>query len=72
MEGKTYYASRKVIDLSSIDIPNFGPHGNVRGMRKLYYGDKCDLVKQGAYCYKINQLHGHGEIYARLEQAGIA
>jgi hypothetical protein len=33
------------------DLPNFGPNGNLTGMRKLYGWDKAMPVKCGAYVY---------------------
>ena len=33
--------------------PNFGPNGNVAGMKKLYYGKDALLVRCGAYVYHV-------------------
>ena len=33
--------------------PNFGPYGNVYGMKKLYYGMDALLVRSGAYVYHV-------------------
>ena len=35
-------------------FPNFHRTGNVAGMKKLYYGDKCLLVKCGDYIYNVS------------------
>lgn len=35
------------------DYPNFGPYGNVAGMKKLYYGKDALLVRCGAYVYHV-------------------
>lgn len=35
------------------EYPNFGPNGNVTGMKKLYYGKNALLVRSGAYVYKV-------------------
>ncbi len=33
--------------------PNFGPNGNVWGMKHFYYGKDALLVRSGAYVYKV-------------------
>lgn len=33
--------------------PSFHKSGSVSGMRKLYYGYACDMVKSGDYIYVI-------------------
>lgn len=35
------------------NYPNFGPNGNVTGMKKLYYGKNALLVRSGAYVYNV-------------------
>lgn len=35
------------------DYPSFGPHGNVYGMKKKYYGKDALLVRSGAYVYHV-------------------
>ncbi|MBD5583781.1 MAG: hypothetical protein HDQ88_01740 [Clostridia bacterium] len=35
-------------------FPNFHRTGSVAGMKKLYYGDKCLLVKCGDYIYNVS------------------
>lgn len=44
------------------EFPNFGPRGNVTGMRRLYYGDKALLVRCGSYVYNVT---GQPDIYER-------
>ena len=34
-------------------VPNFHKTGSVRGMRKLYYGADCLLVRCGDYIYNL-------------------
>ena len=34
--------------------PSFAISGSVAGMRKLYYGYTCDLVKFRGFYYKVN------------------
>lgn len=36
------------------DKPSISVTGSVRGMRKLYWGYKCDVVRVGAWIYKVN------------------
>lgn len=33
--------------------PNIHVSGSVRGMRKLYWGYECDVVRVGNYIYKV-------------------
>lgn len=35
-------------------FPNFSKDGSVRGMKKLYYGKDCLLVKSGSYIYNVS------------------
>ena len=35
-------------------FPNFHKTGSVRGMRKLYYGKGCLLVRCGSYIYNVS------------------
>ena len=57
-KGKTYSLEQwlaiggSIADLA--DKPNFSATGSVAGMRKLYYGYKCDLVRYKGYYYKVN------------------
>ena len=39
-------------------FPNFHKTGSVRGMKKLYYGDKCLLVRCGSYIYNVSAEPG--------------
>ena len=34
-------------------FPNFHKTGNVRGMKRLYYGADCLLVRVGDYVYNV-------------------
>ncbi|MBD5357711.1 MAG: hypothetical protein HDR88_12020 [Bacteroides sp.] len=34
-------------------FPNFHKTGSVRGMKKLYYGAECLLVRCGSYIYNV-------------------
>lgn len=36
------------------DKPCIHATGSVRGMRKLYWGYKCDVVRVGSWIYKVN------------------
>lgn len=35
-------------------FPNFHKTGSVRGMKKLYYGQNCLLVRCGDYIYNVS------------------
>ena len=35
------------------DFPSAGPHANVAGMRKLYWGKDAYIIKCGQYIYKV-------------------
>jgi hypothetical protein len=37
------------------DFPNFSASGNVKAMKKLYYGKDALLVRSGAYIYKVTK-----------------
>lgn len=56
--GKVYTLKQWITNGGNIsDIenkPNFDASGSVVGMRKLYYGYSCDLVKYNGYYYKVN------------------
>ena len=36
------------------NFPNAGPHPNITGMRKLYWGKDAYLIKSGVYVYKVD------------------
>ena len=36
------------------NAPSFSATGSVSGMRRMYYGYECDLVKYDGYYYKVN------------------
>lgn len=38
-------------DVHIYDYPSFSVTGNVRGMKKLYYGESALLVRCGSYIY---------------------
>ncbi len=44
-EGKRVNISR---------FPNFHKTGSIRGMKKLYYGQDCLLVRSGDYIYNVS------------------
>lgn len=35
-------------------FPSFHKTGSVRGMKKLYYGDRCLIVRCGSYYYNVS------------------
>lgn len=35
-------------------FPNFHKSGSVRGMKRLYYGKDCLLVRCGSYIYNVS------------------
>lgn len=35
-------------------FPNFHKTGSVRGMKRLYYGNKCLLMRCGDYIYNVS------------------
>lgn len=36
------------------NAPSISVTGSLSGMRKLYWGYACDVVRVGAYIYKVN------------------
>jgi len=50
---KTRYLRRDVHDLRDSDFPNFSVSGSIRGMKELYYGKECLLVRQGKFIYNV-------------------
>jgi len=34
--------------------PSIHVGGSVRGMRKLFWGDECDVVRAGNYIYRVS------------------
>ncbi len=42
----------KRVDISR--FPNFHKTGSVRGMKKLYYGADCPLIRSGDYIYNVS------------------
>ena len=57
-KGKVYSLQQWLENGGSIaDLnrkPSFSTTGSVAGMRKLYYGYICDLVKFRGFYYKVN------------------
>jgi len=51
---KTLYIPKSLIDLSNTNCPSTGFHGNVGGMRNLYWGNDCLVALQSGYAYKLN------------------
>ena len=46
----------KVAECRRLNIgqfPNFHRSGSIRGMKKLYYGEDCLLVRCGNYIYNV-------------------
>jgi hypothetical protein len=37
-----------------VNFPNFDKSGNIRGMKKLYYGKDALLVRCGGYIYNVS------------------
>lgn len=35
-------------------FPNFHKSGSIRGMKRLYYGKNCLLVRYGSYIYNVS------------------
>ena len=35
-------------------FPSAGPHPNIKGMRKFYWGDGAYIIKCGTYAYKVD------------------
>lgn len=35
-------------------FPNFHRSGSVKGMKRLYYGEKCLLIRCGSYVYNVS------------------
>lgn len=50
------YLSTKIKDLSQ--FPNFHASGNVKGVKKLYYGKDALLVRSGSYIYNVSSDPG--------------
>jgi hypothetical protein len=71
MKGKTVYVPLSKVDLSDADVPPAGPYPCICGMRKLFWGYGCDIVRQGVYIFKINMRHGEGEIFRSLANRGL-
>lgn len=36
-------------------FPSAGPHANVTGMRKLYWGEDAFILRVGVYIYKVTE-----------------
>lgn len=56
-EGKRVGISRfflRCAPKAQSDNPNFHKTGSVRGMKKLYYGQHCLLVRCGDYIYNVS------------------
>ena len=46
-------------------FPNFHRSGSIRGMKKLYYGEDCLLVRCGNYIYNVTS---EPSIYNKVEK----
>lgn len=58
MKGKTVYVKTKdfgkYLKDNNLSISgSAGPYPNITGMRKLYWGKDCLVIKSGAYAYKV-------------------
>ena len=57
-KGKVYSLEQWLLvggSMADIDNkPSFSTTGSVAGMRKLYYGYNCDLVRYRGFYYKVN------------------
>ena len=64
-KGKNWTLKTKIMRIKRMTIeqgmrvgisrfPNFHKTGSVRGMKKLYYGYKCLLVRCGSYVYNVS------------------
>jgi hypothetical protein len=52
MKTRTLSSTKENEELLS-KFPNFHKSGNITGMKKLYYGKDCLLVKCGDYIYNV-------------------
>ena len=51
---KTKYLKKEQGSKIHIDrFPNFSATGSIRGMKKMYYGLDCLLVRCGSYIYNV-------------------
>ena len=59
MKKGRYFKSRREYENATgqrfnPNVPSFSVTGSLAGMRKLYWGYACDVVRVGAYIYKVN------------------
>ena len=58
MRGKTITISKKAYPnmgkiLESECIASAGPYANITGMRNLYWGKECLIIRYGSYIYNM-------------------
>ena len=51
---KTLYVPKRVTTLAGLNVPSTGYGGNVRGMRRLYWGQDCIVAMQSGHAYKVS------------------
>ena len=63
---KTKYLSASIGKQVHIErFPNFHKSGSISGMKKLYYGKNCLLVRCGSYIYNVSAEPGIYYILAK-------
>lgn len=50
---KTLYVKKSDLKHDLSIFPNFSSSGSIKGMKKLYYGEKALLIRSGSYIYKV-------------------
>ena len=52
--GKYAYIKKNIfVEKILAQYPSAGPNPNIKGMRKLYWGDDACIIKCGSYAYKV-------------------
>lgn len=59
MKGKTIYVKvsefGRYLRNNGLTVrASAGPYPNITGMRNLYWGKDCTIIKSGAYIYKVS------------------
>lgn len=60
MRGKTITISKKAYPtmgklLAAECIASAGPYANITGMRNLYWGKECLIIRYGSYIYNMGK-----------------
>lgn len=60
MRGRTITISKKAYPnmggiLASECIASAGPYANITGMRNLYWGKECLIIRYGSYIYNMGK-----------------